>query len=232
MAYKNIIELKNIHQGEDIWVIAAGGSMNFVNNSFFENKITIAVNQSYRLFKSDYVVMKDLGESSRFDESINELKNSQTKVLFSKYHAGHYKSGENTPEYSNNFFMFDHNDNGNYKNNDGSLNLDVIGSDDKIIAIRSTFTSALHIAAYFGAKNIMVCGVDSGQVNGKSYVDGYTQPHWISGGNNPGTDQWMGNVHPLNIEIRDKVRDVYNCNIHSLNPFLNFKLDGNRYEPF
>ena len=38
---KTIQELKDIHKGEDIWVIGAGSSMNFVDSSFFENKICI-----------------------------------------------------------------------------------------------------------------------------------------------------------------------------------------------
>ncbi len=241
MIYKNIMELKDIHKGEDIWILNAGSSMNFVDNSFFDNKITIGVNQIYRLFRCNYAVMKDLGESDRFDESIVELKDSNTKLLFSRYHAGNYNpspgtamrsDGKNTPEYSDNFYVFDHGNNGSYKKPDGSLDLDVIGSEDKIIAIRSTFTSALHLAAYFGAKNIMVCGVDSGKIDGKSYMDNYTQKHWTSGANNPGTEQWLGGIQCLNLEIRDRIKDVYNCNIHSLNPFLNFKLDGHRYDSF
>ena len=31
--------------------------------------------------------------------------------------------------------------------------------------------------------------------------------------------------------VRDRVKEVYGCNIHSLNPFINFKLEGNEYEP-
>ena len=232
MNYKNITELKNIHKGEDIWVIAAGASMNFVNNSFFDNKITIGVNQVHRLFRCDYAVMKDLGESDRFDESIRELKDSKTKLLFSKFHAGHYRSGENKPEYSDNFYVFNHNDNGSYKKADGSLDLDVIGSPDHIIAIRSTLTSSIHLAAYLGASNIMICGSDGGKVDGKSYMDGYTQNHWKSGGNNPGIGEWIGNIQDLNIQIRNRIKLIYNCNIHSLNPFINLQLEDHLYEPF
>ena len=36
---KSIKELKNIHKGKDIWVLLAGSSMDYVNKSFFENKI-------------------------------------------------------------------------------------------------------------------------------------------------------------------------------------------------
>ena len=42
----NVIDFKAIHEGEDIWIIAAGPSMNYVDNSFFENKVTIGITGS------------------------------------------------------------------------------------------------------------------------------------------------------------------------------------------
>ena len=50
--YKSIKELKNKHQGEDIWILLAGSSMNYVNNSFFENKITVGQNQMFKHFNN------------------------------------------------------------------------------------------------------------------------------------------------------------------------------------
>ena len=38
---KSIKELKDIHTGQDIWIIGAGSSMDFVDPSFFDNKICI-----------------------------------------------------------------------------------------------------------------------------------------------------------------------------------------------
>ena len=61
--------LKNINQGDDIWVLASGPSMNFISNSFFENKITIAVNEVCEIFKCNYVVVKDLSQD--FESVIN-----------------------------------------------------------------------------------------------------------------------------------------------------------------
>ena len=74
--YKTIKELKNVHSGEDIWIVCAGASMNYVHSDFFENKITIGLNQVYRHFPCNYIAMKDLKESSRFDASVKELKDS------------------------------------------------------------------------------------------------------------------------------------------------------------
>ena len=40
-------EYKNFHQGADIYVIGSGTSTELIHPSFFENKITIGVNQVY-----------------------------------------------------------------------------------------------------------------------------------------------------------------------------------------
>jgi hypothetical protein len=226
--YRQITELKNIHKDKDIWIICAGSSMNYVEPNFFDNKITIGLNQVYRHFPCDYIAMTDLKESSRFDASVEELKNSKIKLLFSKYSHGCYKDGESKPEPCDNFYVWNHNDNCNYKKEDGTLDMDVIGT-DKIVSIRSTVTSAMNISAYMGAKNIIICGADNGSVNGKSYYDGYVEDHWISAKNNDG---WLGGIRDLNLQVREKIKEVYGCNIYSLNPFWNFGLEGNEYKQF
>ena len=229
--YKDIIELKNIHRGDDIWIICAGSSMNYIQSDFFENKITIGLNQVYRHYPCDYVAMTDLNESSRFDVSVKELKESGVKLLFSKYSHGCYRDGESKPEPSDNFYVWDHNDNCNHKKEDGTLDMDVIGT-DRIISIRSTVTSAMNIAAYMGASNIIISGADNGSINGSHYYDGYVENHWKSASNNPANQQWLGGIEDLNIQVRNRIEDVYECNIHSLNPFWNFGLEGHKYEPF
>ena len=39
---------KNIHKDKDIYVIGSGSSCDFIDNSFFDNKITIGINQVYK----------------------------------------------------------------------------------------------------------------------------------------------------------------------------------------
>ena len=42
---QGIVEFKNKHKGEDIWLILAGSSLDYVDPSFFEGKLTICQNQ-------------------------------------------------------------------------------------------------------------------------------------------------------------------------------------------
>lgn len=222
---KDFKTLKNFHKGKDIWCIAAGSSMDYVDSSFFENKIVIGQNQVYKKYPCDYIVMKDLMEKPRFPRSIKEIQQKNIPLIYSKYYAGHYASGLNKTDYENSY-IYDHVDN----RADIQFHLDIIGT-DKMVAKRSSITSIMNIAAYMGAKNIIICGVDCGTINGSTYFKGYTEKDWISGGNNPGIKNWLAATDSINLQIRNQICKKYNCNIYSLNPFMNFNLDGNEYSP-
>lgn len=59
MFANKLSDYKNIHTGEDIYIIASGKSLDFLDKSFFENKITIGVNQSYKYIEPQYLVRKE-----------------------------------------------------------------------------------------------------------------------------------------------------------------------------
>lgn len=219
-----IAQLKNKHLGQDIWCIAAGSSMDFVDPSFFEGKIVIGQNQVYKKYPCTYVLMKDLLESPRFPRSIKQLKKLNIPLIYSKYYAGHHSAGLNRTDYQNSY-VYDNVDN-RAKLQD---HLDAIGT-EIMVAKRSSITSIMNIAAYMGAKNIIICGVDCGTINGNTYFEGYKENDWRSGPNNSNIKDWLAATDSLNIAIRDKICEKYDCNIYSLNPFMNFKLDGNEFK--
>lgn len=222
---KDFKELKNIHKGKDIWCIAAGSSMDFIDPSFFNGKILIGQNQVYKKYPCNYIVMKDLMEHPRFTRSVEEVKSLDIPLIYSKYHAGHYSSKLNETDYKNSY-IFDHND--NKEGIESALN--VIGT-DKMSVIKSTITSIMNIAAYMGAKNIIVCGVDCGKINGNLYYKGYTEKDWTSAENWGSIEGWIEGTSDYNLAVRDIIMEKYKCNIYSLNPFMNFKLDYNEFEP-
>ncbi|MGI6730429.1 MAG: hypothetical protein ACOX5F_00815 [Anaerovoracaceae bacterium] len=63
---KNVYELAGKYRGADIWIVAAGPTMDYVDPTFFENKITIGVNQVFRRFRTDCLLRK---ETAMFDEA-------------------------------------------------------------------------------------------------------------------------------------------------------------------
>lgn len=213
MAGIPITELKNIHKGADIWVIASGPSAGLIDPAFFDGKITIGVNRVWHRFKTDYIVMKEFS-------ILEQALDSGATVIASQYNCG--SSGYEECKAERDFFYFQHLNNGIKE-----VDLSVVGT-DMIVVSYSTITSAMHVAAYLGAKNIILVGHDCGYLDGKKNFDGYPEPLM---GRIPGFyDRFLGAIEPQSVAVRERLVDVYGCCIYSLNPFLNFRLEGHRYE--
>jgi hypothetical protein len=220
-------ELKNIHLNQDIWLLLAGSSMDYVDASFFENKITIGQNQMYRLFPCKYVVMKDCLEEPRFPRSIKELDELEIPLLYSEFYKGRSSFEKNRVEHKC-AHMFSHN-----KRLPGAEIRDEVLSlgEDDIIVSRSTVTTLMHIAAYMGAKNIILCGHDCGKLDGNMYADGYLENDWVSSGNWSGINSFISKLEYDSAVVREYLMNKYNVNIHSLNPFMNLGLEGHKFSP-
>lgn len=220
-------ELKNIYKNKDIWILLAGSSMDYIDTSFFEGKITIGQNQMYKLFPCNYIVMKDCMEKPRFPRSIQELDDSGIPLIYSEFYKGRSNFEKNKVQHSNSF-MFSHN-----KRLDGSNLYDELKSlkEDEIIVSRSTVTTLMHIAAYMGAKNIILCGHDCGRLDGNLYATGYLENDWVSAGNWSGIDSFIGKLQYDSAVVREYLMKRYGVNIHSINPFMNLGLEGHKFEP-
>ena len=71
-----LVEYKNKYKGQDIYVIASGKSLDFIEPDFFENKITIGINQVYKKINTTYLVRKELKLSKEV------IDNNQDKIIF------------------------------------------------------------------------------------------------------------------------------------------------------
>tara|TARA_B100000530_G_C15919323_1_gene472529 strand:- start:1175 stop:2104 length:930 start_codon:yes stop_codon:yes gene_type:complete len=213
-----VTELKNIHHGEVIWVIASGASMDFVEPDFFANKITVGVNRVNRKFDCNYLVAKDAGG---FEEIMQFRKRAQ--IVVSRHQFGDLEKPLN--EFKHPHWVFDHPG----KLDNQSPDLSAIGSDQLVVSY-STITSALHLAAYLGAHSIVVCGHDCGAINGAVSFESYYAKQSSLQGSDPAYYRWLGEVEQQSISVIRELRTVYGTFVHSLNPFLNFNLDGNTFE--
>ena len=211
---KPIRELKNIHEGYDIYVVASGASADFIDQSFFDNKIAIGVNEVWkRFYNLDYVVRK---ESRRMDEAISASRQFGFKTIASAHNCGTLKYAKNEGA----DYVFEHLDNALE-----IIDLSVIGT-DKIVVSYSTITSAIHVAAYMGAANIILVGHDCGTLDGKTNIAGYAES--IAGARF--YREFLTVIEPQTLALRAKLKEVYGCNLYSLNPFVNFGLEGHEYE--
>jgi len=219
---KEIKELKNTHQGDDVWIIAAGPSLNYINNSFFENKTTIGVNRVCNYFNCEYVIAKDGRGFKNIEDS---LTGANTKIVLSEHESGNLWQQKNTLNMPH--YIFKH-----PAKPGEAPDLDCIHKqNDKIVVSYSTITSAIHLAAYMGAKNIMICGHDCGTIDDAGTIEGYyseIKPHQ---GTEAGYLKWLSEIENHTAAVCQTLTDVYGVNIHSINPFINFNLEGHRYKP-
>jgi len=217
---KLIKELKNIHLGDDIYVIGAGASLNFINPSFFENKITIGVNQVFKKINCTYLVRK---EKSKLEESLK----TNSKVIISEWDSGDINKGKQLRNINGNdipnLYYFEH-----QENQHRIIDFSILDS-DKIIVSYSSIISALHVAAYMGAKNIILVSHDCGVLDNKFVVDGY----YDSINDTPWTNwdaykKWLGVIEAQTLKTKQVLSKKFGCNIYSLNPFINFNLEGHK----
>jgi hypothetical protein len=76
-----------------------------------------------------------------------------------------------------------------------------------------------------GAANIIIVGHDCGLLDGATNFPGYNAPiASMSFYRN-----FLTEIEPQTLALREKLKEVYGVNIYSLNPFINFGLEGHEY---
>jgi len=219
---RSITELKAKHFGQDIWVVVAGASMEYVDPEFFKNKITIGVNQVYRQFPCTYLVRKDAPLSE-------EAALTGIPLIIAEHDGGGYANPKNEVSVDAWFFGHPDLDEGRVLPVDDTTALEVIGSDGLIVS-HSTITTGLHAAAYLGAANIILCGHDGGTLDGKINYPGYhaLEPTAAEDAYYRG---WVRMIMYQTTMVRARLQKVYGCRIYTLNPFIGFLLDGHNFQP-
>jgi len=218
---KNITELKNKHVDEDIYILASGKSVDFYNDDFFDNKIIIGVNQVYKKVWCDYFVRKEV-------KFIKQSLDTNSIVIVSEYDSGNLNSGNdklNTNKIEHeNLYYFEHLDNKHTQ-----IDTSVFGT-DKIVVSFSTITSAIHIAAYMGAKNIILIGHDCGTINGDMTFNGYyTNINDTPWQNWDQYKSWLKVIESQTILVKKEIKKTYNANVVSMIPFVSLNLENNLY---
>lgn len=214
MTARSITEFQGIHRGQDVWVLGSGASLEFVDPSFFEGRITIGVNYAYRRFPCCYVVGKELPQEANDDR--------RHRLISSR----HWKGNTSNPPVKyegGDFWVFDHE-----TNRETLVDWSILGT-NKIVVSYSTITSAIHLAAYMGAANIFLCGTDGGTIDGRVNYPGY-----YHGGDTPDPEwyrEWVAKILPQTRELRDRLHEVYGCRVYSLNPFTDLLCEGKEFVP-
>ena len=228
-----LIDFKDKYKNQDIYIIGSGKSCDFLDNDFFNNKITIGVNQVYKKFKCNYYIRK---ENKHID---TVLKNINDSILFIS--RGNYGTNNNVnkdyfeknKKYKNKVVIFDHYDNCGSVDNDNNIkkyNYNHLNkNNDKLISTSSTLLTAIHLAYYMGAKNIILVGHDCCRINGESNFKNYHTEKTLNivWKNQDEYNNWLSKIESQTVYIKNILKNNYNVNVVSLNPFVSYNLEGN-----
>ena len=212
--------IRGIHEGETIYVLGSGSSVGYLDPRFFDDKIVVATNligelleiPKFYLFSHYHWVVE------------RQLPNPAVEVAVTHYQCSTRWSrpgpnGEtewtrfpndrrlivNMPDPAvppgNNFDPF------------------VYGHNYGLVFGSSSVHGSIHLAAMMGARYIVLVGTDCGTIDDQHRLPGY-----YSGGDTP----WKLYDRDL-IAMKRWVKETYGTDTYSLNPFVNFNLEGHTF---
>jgi hypothetical protein len=197
--------LHNVWQGETVYVLGSGSSLNFIDPSFFDDKHCVAIN----------FVGRDFGLKNfvTFTHYVNDAV--QVASLFPDFLVVllRWKDGERSTSEISNIINID---NISEPPNDSFNPYDFDG--DGLVFGSSSIHGGMHLAAVMGAKNIVLVGADCGTIDGNNRFDGYPE----------GDTPWALYDNHLRI-MKEWLQVNFNCSVYSLNPFVNFNLEGHKF---
>ena len=220
---QNILSLRNIHKNKDVYVLGSGGSLNFIDPKFFHKKITVCVNEVGETYlpTTKYIVTKYHPEAIKFAQ---QMPNVNVVVSRGSLGGPHYAA---LPALKN-LYTFDHNIN---RDASTSVVADWPLEDGSLYVSWSSITSAMHLSAYLGAKNIIMVAHDCGELDDKSWVDGYVYDTWDKTKVEEAKER-NKQFEIQSIAVKGKLKELYGCNIYSLNPFINYNLEGVKFRSY
>ncbi len=218
--------LKDKHKDKDIYVIGSGPSMSYIDPTFFQSKIVVCVNHTICHVKngpnlepaSIYLVTK---EPCKFMNHM--LKKRNGIMVTCERHSGVPKNKPNTILHPKQTAIFQSGNMSSLKNTKQNTHL---------IRTSSTITTAIHFAAFAGAKNIILVGHDCGTIDGHVHVEEYRKTTAVIKENRYG--KWMGQkkVEQTTLSVKNALKTFWDVNVYSINPFINLGLEGHTYQPF
>jgi len=204
-------EFRNRHAGEDIYVIGSGATLPYYDPSFFDDCVTVAINQGWQhhLDSVDYMVTKYHG-------NVDDWKDSPRVGLMvtTRKERGHVAP---VWDERDDCLVVDHNSNpvAAFGANDWPKN------PDALVTSHSSITTGMHLGAYLGARRIFMVGADCGALDGKWNIEGHVTGQ---------ASQLTPNFEHHNRIVKRELEKRYDVRIVSLLPFTTPNMDGHKFE--
>ena len=204
-------ELEGLHDGETLWVLGSGPSLNYIDGAFFDDKVTVSTNFSARALGIHphyaFSHYHHNAESLLADSScvVTIERDTITQSLWQDEQPHHLVLAPTQ-----------------YDKPPGSAWNPITSHKpglDQIAYGSSSLHGAMHLAAHLGASYIMLVGADCGTIDGEHRVKDYPD----------GDKLWTlyNSHHKL---MKDYLEQNYPVKVHSLNPFINLNLEGHTFK--
>jgi hypothetical protein len=206
-----LADLRNTHKGETVWVIGSGPSLNFLEPGFFADKIVVSTNTSARIFGfvPQYVF-------SHYHSDAQELIDDSSIVVTL---AKNWDTGEPYPGPERANLVLVEQDSHTPPGSGWNPLTTHPPRKDSLAYGSSSLHGSMHLAAHLGASFIVLVGADCGTINDESNVRNYYSNTHIY-------PRIYNDHHKL---MKDYLRQEYGVEVYSLNPFINFNLEGNTF---
>ena len=209
--------LKNAHALEDVWVVASDASVDYFPAGFFEGRTVITVN--YAHVPARYCVSKndEPTTATRGSDWLTVEANANPDTLFvvSKHRNGDlYRPKSHVPD----AVIFDH-----HQNQVQAFNAQTHIPDDTnmLLVSYSTIGSALHLAAFMGARTCFVAAGSGGVFGEEAYRASYHAKT-----TNTVVEAASRQTQP----ICDELQRRYGTQFVTVLPWGNLRLGGDRFE--
>ena len=204
-------DFRDVHCCKTVYVFGSGATLNYLAPSFFDDKICVATNFCGSVFglRRYYVF------SHYHADSVLEAKRDESIAVFTpqREHGTDAEFLGFMPKIVT--FPTTTGRPGTSFNPSGK---DWPTLDNSLVIGSSGIHGAMHLAAYLGAKFIVLVGADCGTLGGAERVEGYVQ----------GDTPW--GLYELHLrDMKQRLFEMYGCHTYSLNPFINYSLEGTQY---
>jgi hypothetical protein len=228
---------KGKHTGEDIYVLASGKSVDYFAPAFFENRITIGVNQMPRIIECTYGVRKEISVAL-LEEHMDNAKRRGTLFLSQGRQGRSGRANEllvletagESAIASCAVVLYDH---PAIKKSPPDR---LPPPDDQLFVSSSTITTGIHLAAYMGARTVFIVGHDCGTLDGHANCDGYHSVETLSSSWSDNTSMqgekyknWLRTIESQTASLRDLVTAKYGCQVVSVSPFVGLNMEGHAH---
>lgn len=207
----NLASLRNSEIGQTVYVLGSGSSLGFIDPGFFDDKTVVTTNFAARIAG----IRADFGFSHYHENSRELASEVDVMVTLERDTLTQSPWGGEVP-YNVIFAPQD-----DYTPPGASWNPFTrnIPRADSLAYGSSSLHGAIHLAAYIGASYIVLVGADCGVIDGRNRIEGYPAGH---------TPWKLYEAHHR--LIKRYIEDNYPTKVYSLNPFINFNLEGHTFE--